>query len=472
MAFDPWAQTHAAQNNQASSMLSLAALKRQDQRYADEAEDRATSRKVANLNLATAQRGFDDQTTLRDALAAAKGGFTYPEPQGVGPMPQGQEGGLSNMAPQAQPASTMDRMKVAAGLASQGNTAAQAALPQMAQVIDLDDKMAQYQAEVEAGGGDRQAFLKQKAQFEQGKEMMKTIAPMAANPATRKMAERSLEWYKQQQPDNPHLQNMTVDDFNVENEGLVAVLKDPETGKVIGYNILDPYTNKSSFHAAPKEADTETWGEPYEGSVGGKKAMLQKSNRGQVRPVISDTSTTVVVKPGGAGHGGGAVPGGKILPAGQLESIADMKRVKDVMAEAQGLLKATKVDTGPVVGRLQSLGSKVGLASDDFVNVQQKMQTAENIMLKLRSGAAVTESEYQRFKKEFPRTSDSPEVRDRKMNNAINYATELMDSKMSIYEEGGYRVPQSVKSGGKTAAAQPKQGQTKKGGRFTIIEVK
>jgi len=172
---------------------------------------------------------------------------------------------------------------------------------------------------------------------------------------------------------------------------------------------------------------------------------------------------------------GGKPTGGKILPAGQLESIADMKRVKDVLAEASDLLKGGKVDTGPVSGRLQSLGAKVGLASDNFVNLQQKMQTAENIMLKLRSGAAVTESEYQRFKKEFPRTSDTPEVRDRKMSNAIQYASTLMDSKMDIYEEGGYRVPQSVKSGNKPAQkgnAQPKQGQTKKGGRFTIIEVK
>jgi hypothetical protein len=148
--------------------------------------------------------------------------------------------------------------------------------------------------------------------------------------------------------------------------------------------------------------------------------------------------------------GGPASPdgqrGGKILPAGQLESIADMKRVKDVLAEARDLLATKKIETGPASGRLQSLGSKVGLASDDFVNLQQKMQTAENIMLKLRSGAAVTESEFVRFKKEFPRTTDTPDVRNRKMGNAIAYASTLMDDKMGIYEEGGYRVPQSVKS--------------------------
>lgn len=466
MAYDPWAQTHAAQNNLNSTWLSLAQLKRQDQRYADEAEDRATNRKITNLNLATAQRGFDDQTTLRDALAQARGGYTYPEPQGVGPMQPGQEGSLSNLGPQAAPANAMDRMKVAADLAAQGNTAAQAALPQMAQVIDLDDRMAQYQAEVEAGGGDRQDFLKKKMQYEQGKEMMKTIAPMAANPATRKMAERSLEWYKQQQPDNQFLQSMTVDDFNVENEGLVAALKDPESGKVIGYNVLDPYTNKSSFHPAPKADPADLMDKRFEQQQKLQSQQIEAADRRASKQIeAADRRTAMRENKGGQG---------KILPAGQLESIADMKRVKDVLAEAGQLAQSKDISTGPVVGRLQALGSKVGAASDDFTNLQQKVQTAQNIMLKLRSGAAVTESEYSRFLKEYPTPNDPPEVFKRKLGNAIAYATNLMDEKMSIYEEGGYRVPQNVKTGGKTAPTknQPKQGQTKKGGRFTIIEVK
>lgn len=137
---------------------------------------------------------------------------------------------------------------------------------------------------------------------------------------------------------------------------------------------------------------------------------------------------------------------GKILPAGQLESIADMKRVKEVLAEAGSDLKAGNVSTGPLAGRLQSLGSKVGMAGDNFVNVQQKLQTAQNIMLKLRSGAAVTESEYSRFLKEYPTPNDSPEVFNRKLLNTVNYANTLMDDKMQIYEEGGYRVPQSAKN--------------------------
>jgi hypothetical protein len=47
-----------------------------------------------------------------------------------------------------------------------------------------------------------------------------------------------------------------------------------------------------------KPDTTETWGEPYETTVGGKKIRVQKSNRGQERAVGQDVSTTVKVDTG------------------------------------------------------------------------------------------------------------------------------------------------------------------------------
>jgi hypothetical protein len=293
---DPWASTNQGLANLTSTLGTLAQFKRQDRLDAEQAQDHAKARTLADLQLKTEQQKFDDKAALRTELANVQGKYLYPEPQGVGPMQPEKAQTLSDLGPVQQPASTMDRMKVASNLASQGNTAAQAALPQLAQVIDLDDKLAQLQMEVEQGGGDRNEFLKKKAQFEQGKEMMKTLAPMAANPATRKMAEKQLEWYKQQQPDNPLLQGMAVDDFAVKNDGLVVALKDPNTGTVIGYNVLDPYTNKTTFHEAPKaEAPAykdrtrpEGTGTVFEESLDGGKTW---------KPVSRGT------KPKGGGHG-------------------------------------------------------------------------------------------------------------------------------------------------------------------------
>jgi hypothetical protein len=244
---DPWASTNQGLANLTSTLGTLAQFKRQDRLDAEQAHDHAKARTLADLQLKTEQQKFDDKAALRTELANVQGKYLYPEPQGVGPMQPENAQTLSDLGPVQQPANTIDRMKVASNLASQGNTAAQAALPQMAQVIDLDDKMAKYQAEVEAGGGDRQAFLKQKQSFERGKEMIKTLATMMANPSLRPMAEKQLALYKMQEPDNPDLQSMGVDDFALKDNQLTAARKDPATGRVIGYMIYDPLTDKSTF---------------------------------------------------------------------------------------------------------------------------------------------------------------------------------------------------------------------------------
>lgn len=42
------------------------------------------------------------------------------------------------------------------------------------------------------------------------------------------------------------------------------------------------------------EKENETWSDPYETNVGGKKALVQKSSTGKITPVIQDKSTTVI----------------------------------------------------------------------------------------------------------------------------------------------------------------------------------
>jgi hypothetical protein len=209
--------------------------------------------------------------------------------------------------------------------------------------------------------------------------------------------------------------------------------------KVVGMATGDPANPYKFDKVEPAKADAETL---LDKRLVAQEAMQDKNIAAADRRMsqqIAAADSRAAHKESGPG---------KTLPAGQLESIADMKRVKDVLAEAGDLMKSTNITTGPVAGRLQSLGSKIGAASDDFVNVQQKLQTAQNIMLKLRSGAAVTESEHNRFLKEFPTPNDTGEVFNRKMRNAVNYASTLMDEKMDIYEEGGYKVPRNTASRG------------------------
>jgi hypothetical protein len=131
----------------------------------------------------------------------------------------------------------------------------------------------------------------------------------------------------------------------------------------------------------------------------------------------------------------------KALPASQVESLLDMQNVAKALKEATDIASKKKVQTGPVSGRLQALASKVGMADDSFVDMNQRLQTASNIMLKLRSGAAVTESEYARFIKEYPQPNDPKEVRERKAKNSIRYMNELIDDKVTAFGESGYKTP-------------------------------
>lgn len=148
----------------------------------------------------------------------------------------------------------------------------------------------------------------------------------------------------------------------------------------------------------------------------------------------------------------------KALTPNAISDLSDFKNLVSNLKDMQGI---TGVDTGPISGRAQNIASKFGAASEPFVKTQQKEATVNNIMLKLRSGAAVTEQEYERFKKEMPLVTDAPETRKIKLNNAINYMTNLQNSKIQAYDEGGYVVPPSVYiSQGESQQAPSRQQQT------------
>lgn len=149
MAFDPWAQTNQGLSNLTNTLGTLAQLKRQDQQYADEQADRQQRRTLADLQLRAAQRQEADTLSLRDALTNAKGGYLYPEPQGMGPVQPGQESTLSSLMPEQQEATSQDRLNIMGDLASKGNTAA---MEQYGNASSLTQKLAEHRAKVAAYG--------------------------------------------------------------------------------------------------------------------------------------------------------------------------------------------------------------------------------------------------------------------------------------------------------------------------------
>jgi hypothetical protein len=60
---------------------------------------------------------------------------------------------------------------------------------------------------------------------------------------------------------------------------------------------------------------------------------------------------------------------------------------------------------GQIDGRVGSVKQKFGMLGDQEAMFRSAIATFENELLKLRSGAAVTESEYERFRKEVANTN-------------------------------------------------------------------
>lgn len=228
-------------------------------------------------------------------------------------------------------------------------------------------------------------------------------------------------------------------------------------GTVTLYN---PKTEEERVIGTPKgPAEPYKPGELKEFQNDRTKIWREYVGKGQWRdrPELGQATIDKPVQPKivvqGGGKGGGESKLGKSLPAGTLTDLNEASQMIKTLKEAQGL--AAGVNTGPIMGRLQSFGQKFGVASGDFTQMKQKIATVNNAMLKLRSGAAVTESEYQRFLQEMPTANDAEEVRDAKFANATKYMEDLLEGKIATFSEGGYKVPTGVSgrsqpSGGKS----------------------
>ena len=447
-----------------------------DQNFSDLANilmqrrQQAKSNRLADLQYKQLQREDNYQTGLQSAMSnprqaqtsmsitpekpqlslAMLGGQMQPQqfqPSQVQPGPVVEAYGEGRMQTQTTPGQTPAQAGAKYAL-SQGR------VEDAVKMFSVDDMVAQLQAK-----GDLQGYYKAKQELDQGKQFFEAVKPYVKNPAAMK------QLWPQIQRAFPN-QTAGINPEDIQDRDGATFMPLEVKGQVV--------PNRVVYHDADgsiKIVDTTPKADP-DAMLDKRFANQQKLQAEQIAAQARNTDKQIDAadrRAISAAAQKDRAPG-KILPAGQLESIADMKRVKDVLAEANSDMSTGKVSTGPVAGRLQALSAKVGAADDSFVNVQQKLQTAQNIMLKLRSGAAVTESEYARFLKEYPTPNDSPATFKRKMANTLAYANTLMDDKMTIYEEGGYKVPQSVRS--KPAAQQKGNAPRVTKGGFKITVVK
>lgn len=70
------------------------------------------------------------------------------------------------------------------------------------------------------------------------------------------------------------------------------------SGKYTPESVVDFAAGKGKL-AFAKDPSVVTWSEPFQANIGGKKALVQQSSTGQIKPVIEDKSTTIINRSGG-----------------------------------------------------------------------------------------------------------------------------------------------------------------------------
>lgn len=134
-------------------------------------------------------------------------------------------------------------------------------------------------------------------------------------------------------------------------------------------------------------------------------------------------------------------------PAAVATQTGEMQALATEVAQIKELAKS--VNTGPISGPVGSAAKVFGKASDKFTDLSTRIQSVNNIMLRLRSGLAVTEQEYKRFQKEFPTINDPEAVFQQKAKTAFENLQKSMEARGAALGRAGYQSPTSGGSGKK-----------------------
>lgn len=149
------------------------------------------------------------------------------------------------------------------------------------------------------------------------------------------------------------------------------------------------------------------------------------------------------------------------LSAGQREQIDNYDTLFREAQNAYDILDQG-LETGPVRSRAMSLNQIFG-GSSAYTNFNSSLSNLNSILLKARSGAAVTPEEFERIKGFIPLATDStPTVR----TKLERFSQELADAKSNYI----LRATQSSQSIAKEAKGKTTSGTTSTGIKYTIEE--
>jgi len=438
MAFDPWAQTNQGLSNLTNTLGTLAQLKRQDQQYADEAP-------LRSLQMQQAQQGVEQQGLTLANLKGQQGAMIGR--YGTGAEADPLAGAYTAQAKEQEAAEQQKAQREKQKFAFDAFTKVQDAVKN--RLIDPAKAGDFYHTQMKLAGLDLDGAGVKMEFMDRGSYFSGPITPEALFMVNGKPT--------------PYGGNGTIEKARI-------VGQDPQSGKPIFE--MDEHTN---FKPAEVKEATETWGEPYEANVGGKRAMVQKSSRGQVKPVIQDTSTTIKVQTGGAPQGKPpagyrwkgdgtleAIPGG---PAEAKAEAANQAKEKAKGAYDASIAVVDKLLSHP--GRKTATGLSSALDPRNYV----PGTNAYDFHKELESFDAVLFLSNIEKMKGMGALSNAEGAKVSAAAGAIKpgMSEKAFEANLNIIKTELAKAKTRIESTQQAAPAQPKQGQAKKGGGYSDL---
>lgn len=182
-----------------------------------------------------------------------------------------------------------------------------------------------------------------------------------------------------------------------------------------GQSLYDPSTGKIIVTLPKTYKETGGTSGGIGGGTGGLSAQAQAVINGTLK--LEDLTPTVRGKIAGELLQAGYART-ENLNATQRESIDSYDTL---LREANSaLVLVDRVNTGPLAGRVGAIGSKLGVGSQDFINYNSMISNFSSILLRLRSGAAVTPQEYERIAGFIPTITDDEKTAKVKIERFIS----------------------------------------------------
>ena len=143
------------------------------------------------------------------------------------------------------------------------------------------------------------------------------------------------------------------------------------------------------------------------------------------------------------------------LNATQREQIALFDEIEsEALRAAESYRKG--IDTGPIASRVSKVGATLGFAPE-FTDLRSTIDNLGSILLRMRSGAAVTPQEFERIRGFIPQLNEDETTASRKVNRFFDEIAKAKGNYITRATQTSFQIQQNLQTG---FGGQSTQGET------------